>query len=166
MSGELLSSSRSVLGSCAQRWHLPCKSWFRSSSTGLCCLAFAMKPLNAMRGATSHLLLCLISVIAVSTYGSPVVVNTWPFVDATSEAWRSLLESADPNFAALNAVEQVRWSLCQRWIAKLRQLNLHHMHLRALCVCRAAASARMTSVILQLAMAAPLMKMGRPHLMP
>ncbi|DBA97520.1 hypothetical protein WJX77_010669 [Trebouxia sp. C0004] len=44
--------------------------------------------------------------IAISTYGSPVVVNTWPFVDATSAAWRSLLESADPKSAALNAVEQ------------------------------------------------------------
>jgi len=83
-------------------------------------LQMAMERLNAMRAATGHLLLCLISVIAISTYGSPVVGNTWPFVDATSEAWRSLLESADPNSAALNAVEQVRIScLCQRLVAKL-----------------------------------------------
>ena len=70
----------------------------------------AMEPLKAMRGATSRLLLCLISVLAIRTYGSPVVVNTWPFVDATSEAWRSLLESADSDSAALNAVEQVHFS--------------------------------------------------------
>ncbi len=126
-----------------------------------------MEPLKAMRGATSRLLLCLISVLAISTYGSPVVVNTWPFVDATSEAWRSLLESADSDSAALNAVEQVHFScLCQRGTAKLRLVNQHHGQLWALCLYRAAASARMTSVTSQLAMAAPLMKMGRPHLMP
>lgn len=84
-------------------------------------LQMAMDPLNAMKAATGHLLLCLIWVIAISAYGSPVVVNTWPFVDATSEAWRSLLESADSDSAALTAVEQVRFScLHQRWTAKLR----------------------------------------------
>lgn len=127
----------------------------------------AMEPMNAMRGATSYLLLCLISVLAISTYGSPVVVNTWPFVDATSEAWRLLLESADSDSAALNAVEQVHFSfLCQRGTANIRLVKRHHVQLWALCVCRAAASARMTSVISQLAMAAPLMKTGRPRLMP
>ncbi len=146
---------------------MPCKSWFRSKPWLALLLQMAMEPLNAMSGATSHLLLCLISVVAISTCGSPVVVNTWHFVNATSEAWRSLLESADSNSAALNAVERVRFScLCQRWTAKLRLVNQHHVHLWALCLCRAAASARMTSVILQLATAAPLMKMGRPHLMP
>ena len=32
---ELLSFSRSVLGSCVQRWHMPCKIWFRSNSDSL-----------------------------------------------------------------------------------------------------------------------------------
>ena len=163
-----------------QRWHMPCKSWFRSNFfrkkkilidigaiLRALLLQMAMEPLNAMRAATGHLLLCLILVIPISAYGSPVVVNTWPFVDATSKAWKSLLESADPNTAALNAVEQVRLScICQRWTAKLRLANQYHVHFWALCLCRAAVSARMTSVISQLAMAAPLMKMGRPHLMP
>ncbi len=51
----------------------------------------------------SSSLLCLCAPLPVKSL-APVVINTWPFTQATAEAWESLAKGN----SALDAVQQVR----------------------------------------------------------
>ena len=52
-------------------------------------------------------LLCLVNLALIRAQHLPVVINTWPFLDATAAAWETLSKAADNEQAVLDAVEQV-----------------------------------------------------------
>ena len=63
------------------------------------------------RGALCSLLILAFHLLAIADVhvgkrNVPIVVNTWPFKDATAAAWKALT-NADANTPALDAVEQV-----------------------------------------------------------
>ena len=63
------------------------------------------------RGALCSLLILTFHLLAdadvrVGKRNVPIVVNTWPFKDATAAAWKALT-NADAKTPALDAVEQV-----------------------------------------------------------
>ena len=105
------------------------------------------------------MLLCFAS--SVTGQSRPLVINTWPFVHATAQAWKTLLESNGKGSAVLNAVEQVRvkWTVlsgpCVSGTAYLSRTKSWWPY-------RGAANVRVTNVISQLAMVVLLMKTARP----
>ena len=52
----------------------------------------------------------------------PLVINTWPFVSATAEAWKTLTTANPAATAALDAVEKVR-ALQATVLAILREVG-------------------------------------------
>jgi len=60
-------------------------------------------------------LLVLISATIADDQTIPFVINTWPFVDATAQAWEVLTKPNNKESAALNAVEKVHFQMPLRY---------------------------------------------------
>ena len=63
--------------------------------------------IDAMPGFRAAVALCVLCAGLSQGQLLPLVINTWPFVSATAEAWRTLTAPKPSGAAVLDAVEKV-----------------------------------------------------------
>lgn len=67
----------------------------------------ALSGINIMPSLRASVLLCIWYARLCHTQAVPLIINTWPFTQATTEAWKTLTAPNPHGTAALDAVEKV-----------------------------------------------------------
>ena len=83
-----------------------CKKLVSEQLEGTIAMPLCALRIDAMPGFRASVVLCILCAGLSKGQLLPLVINTWPFVSATAEAWR-VLTLKSSSAAVLDAVEKV-----------------------------------------------------------